>query len=111
MPAAWKRISPEMPPAGQIQAVKAKKHVTIFSRSPSAPGAGTQKIRTAFAVCAKETRDISSRQERNAKMETCMDAKGLRDNIHDRKSHGKYSGLRGKFYVNGVLSDTKPQGH
>ena len=110
MPAAWKRISPEMPPAGQIQAVKAKKHVTIFARSPSAPGAGTPKIKAAFTDCAAQTRDEPNRQKRNLTMQSCMDSKGVGDGVNVRQSRGKYN-LKGKFYVNGQLSSTKPAGH
>ena len=98
MPAPWKRISPSMPPLGQIQAVQAKKHVTIFARSPSAPGAGTPEIKAAFTACAKETGGIASRQDRNVKMKSCMTGRGLRTGIYRKKSRSKYAPLAGTVY-------------
>jgi hypothetical protein len=73
MPAKWKRVNPGMaPPTGQIQAVAAKKHLTVFMRSPSAPGAGSPEQKMKFSRCAHETKGISSRIERNAKMRSCL---------------------------------------
>ena len=102
MPAKWKRVSPVMPQAGQIQAVQAKKHVTIFSRSPSAPGAGTPKIKGAFTACAAATLGIEKRVDRNAKMKDCMEAKGLKTGVYHKKSRAKPgSPLHGKVYTFG----------
>ncbi len=75
MSAKWKRILPILPPLGQIQAVAAKKHVTIFSRSPSAPGAGSPEQKAKFTRCAHGTKGISDRIERNLKMRNCLGGK------------------------------------
>jgi len=73
MPAKWKRINPGMaPPVGQIQAVAAKKHLTVFLRSPSAPGAGSPEQKLKFSKCAAQTKGIPSRIERNTIMRTCL---------------------------------------
>jgi len=88
-----------MPPVGQIQAVAAKKHVTVFSRSPSAPGAGTPEVKAAFTACAHETIGIETRQERNVKLKSCMKGKGLKTGVYRRKSRAKIgSPLHGKVY-------------
>jgi len=73
MPAKWKRINPGMaPPVGQIQAVAAKKHLTVFLRSPSAPGAGSPEQKLKFSKCAAQTKGVPSRIERNTIMRTCL---------------------------------------
>ena len=86
-----------------MQAVRGKKHVTVFMRSSSAPGAGRPEVKQAFSACAAATRDDPDRLSRNVKMKQCMDSKGLKTNRTVRKSRGKYN-LKGKVYVNGVLS-------
>ena len=102
MPAPWKRV--DVPSTvGQIQAVKAKKHVTVFQRKPSAPGAGRPEVKAGFTACATETRNEPSRVARNVKMAACMKSKGLKTGQYTRKSRGKYA-LRGRVYVNGVLT-------
>jgi len=103
MPAPWKRVSPVMPAVGQIQAVQAKKHVTVFSRSPSAPGAGTPKIKSAFTACAATTIGIEKRSDRNVKMKDCMEGKGLKTGVFHKKSRAKVgSPLFGKVYTYGA---------
>lgn len=73
MPAKWKRVNPGNAPAiGQIQAVAAKKHLTVFSRSPSAPGAGSPEQKMKFSTCAHKTKGVKSRIERNAMMRSCL---------------------------------------
>ena len=73
MPANWKRVNPGMaPPVGQIQAVAAKKHLTVFTRSPSAPGAGNPAQKLKFSQCAANTKGVKSRLERNAMMRSCL---------------------------------------
>ena len=86
-----------------MQAVQAKKHVTVFLRSPSAPGAGRPEVKEGFTACAAATRDDPSRMSRNVKMKQCMVSKGLKTGRFVRKSRGRYN-LKGKVYVNGVLS-------
>jgi hypothetical protein len=60
------------PPVGQIQAVAAKKHLTVFMRSPSAPGAGSPEQKLKFSKCAANTKGMKSRVERNASMRACL---------------------------------------
>lgn len=76
MPAHWKRIQPGNAPAiGQIQAVAAKKHLTVFLRSPSAPGAGSPEQKAKFSRCAHGTKGMTDRTERNVKMSACLGGK------------------------------------
>jgi len=63
------------PPVGQIQAVAAKKHLTVFLRSPSAPGAGDPAQKLKFSQCAANTKGVGSRLERNTIMRTCLGPK------------------------------------
>ncbi len=73
MASHWKRINPGMAPAvGQIQAVAAKKHLTVFLRSPSAPGAGSPEQKAKFSRCARNTKGTPNRLDRNAAMRTCL---------------------------------------
>jgi hypothetical protein len=73
MAAKWKRVNPGMAPAvGQIQAVAAGKHLTVFLRSPSAPGAGSPEQKMKFTRCAHSTKGITDRVERNMKMSNCL---------------------------------------
>jgi len=102
MPAPWKRISPLLPPVGQIQAVLAKRHITVFTRSPSAPGAGRPEVKAGFTACAHATIGEPSRIERNIKVKSCMEAKGLKTGIIRKKSRAKPgSPLFGHVYVTG----------
>ena len=48
-----------------VMATAAKKHVTVFSRSRMAPGAGAPETKAAFTTAAHKTLGIESRQERN----------------------------------------------
>lgn len=103
MPAPWKRLANIPGITGQIQAVQAKKHVTVFLRSPSAPGAGTPKIKSAFTACAATTLGVANRNERNDKMKSCMEGKGLKTGVYHRKSRAKPgSPLFGKVYTMGA---------
>jgi len=52
--------------AVMVMAVAAKKHVTVFSRSRFAPGAGHPTTKAAFTEAAHKTVGILSRPERNA---------------------------------------------
>jgi hypothetical protein len=76
MPTNWRRIQPGNAPAiGQIQAVAAKKHLTVFLRSPSAPGAGSPEQKAKFSRCAHSTKGTKDRMERNIKMAACLGGK------------------------------------
>jgi len=102
MPAPWKRLTAMPPPPGQIQAVQAKKHVTVFERSPSAPGAGRPEVKAGFTACAHETLGIEKRQDRNVKLKSCMEAKGLKTGVYRKKSRARIgSPLYGKVYTYG----------
>lgn len=83
MPAAWQRLNPAqllMPGKGKlavmVMAVAAKKHVTIFSRSRSAPGAGHPTTKAAFTAAAHKTLGVESRAERNVVIATACKGKG-----------------------------------
>ena len=103
MPAPWKRISPALPQPGQIQAVQAKKHVTVFSRSPSAPGAGSPAVKAAFTRCASATIGTESRQDRNLAVKNCMESAGVKTGVYHRKSRARPgSPLFGKVYTYGA---------
>lgn len=104
MPAPWKRLTQPPMAIGQIQAVQAKKHVTVFVRKPSAPGAGSPAVKAAFTECAKATLGEPNRNKRIASVQTCMKGKGLRTGKYTRKSRAKVgSPLHGRVYINGVL--------
>jgi len=97
--AKWKRlIISDVTAPGQIQAVAAKKHVTVFRRKPGAPGAGRPEVKAAFTACAHETGGEPIRANRTAKMKTCMEGKGLRTGVCYRPSRSKYAPLAGKKY-------------
>jgi len=104
MPAPWHRLNGVPQQTGQMQAVQAKKHVTVFMRSPSAPGAGTPAIKKAFKDCAKTTGGVADRLTRNATMQTCMKGKGLKTGVYHRKSRSKYAPLAGTVYENKVAA-------
>ena len=55
-----------------FMAVAAGKHVTAFSRSRRAKGAGNQEIKTAFANAGRLTVGTFSRQDRNDAIERAM---------------------------------------
>jgi len=100
----WKRIMPTTSQTGQVQAVQAKKHLTVFIRKPGSPGAGRADIKKAFAECAHETLGIPSRLERMEKVKECVKKKGLKTGIYRKKSRAKPgSPLYGRVYVAGKL--------
>lgn len=83
MPAKWQRINPVqllMPGTGKmavmVMATAAKKHVTIFSRSRFAPGAGAPETKAAFTTAAHKTVGIENRAERNAIIKSGVTGKG-----------------------------------
>ena len=80
-----------------LMAVAAKKHVTLFTRSRRAPGAGSPKVKAAFAAAAKKTLGMESRAERNAVV--AAGVRGTGDGIYRRKSRASpRSPLFGKVY-------------
>ena len=88
-----------LPPAGLIMAVKGGKHVTVFTRKRTAPGAGRPEVKEAFAGCAHATIGEPNRLKRNAEIRKCRLAKGLRTGVYRRKSRAKPgSPLYGKVY-------------
>lgn len=90
MASKWKRIFPNIAQDGQIQAVQAKKHVTVFHRSPSAPGAGNPEVKLAFKACAVQTQREPDRLKRNVTMKACMEAKHLAPGNTPKQSKSKY---------------------
>jgi hypothetical protein len=77
--AKWMRINPAqlmMPGTGKmsvmVMATAAKKHVTIFRRSRSAPGAGGPELTGAFRRAAKGTKNHRDRADRNQMIATAM---------------------------------------
>jgi len=81
--AKWQRLNPIqllMPGKGKfavmIMAVAAKKHVTIFSRSRLAPGAGHPTTKAAFTEAAHKTVGILDRAERNVIVQAAVRGKG-----------------------------------
>jgi hypothetical protein len=101
----WKRISPaEAPGVGLIMATQAKKHLTVYRRSPSAPGAGRPDVKHAFTECASRAADDCaaagdpSRQCRTAKVKTCMEGKGLFTGACYRRSKSTRAPFAGMKY-------------
>jgi len=77
--AKWMRINPAqlmMPGTGKtsvmVMATAAKKHVTIFRRSRSAPGAGSPDIKARFTQAAHATVGNPDRASRNASISAAM---------------------------------------
>lgn len=89
MPAKWRRVMPGAAPVGQIQAVEAKKHRTVFARSSRAPGAGRPEVKGAFTECAHTTLGEPDRNKRIAKVQNCMKARGLKTGVIRKKSRAK----------------------
>ena len=80
--AKWMRINPAqlmMPGTGKmsvmVMATAAKKHVTIFRRSRSAPGAGSPDIKARFTQAAHATVGNPDRASRNASISAAMGGK------------------------------------
>lgn len=81
--ASWQRINPiqlQIPGKGKfavmVMAVAAKKHVTVFSRKRTAPGAGSPEVKAAFTNAAHKTLGVESRQERNGVIAKACTGKG-----------------------------------
>lgn len=102
--AKWVRVQPAllnalapMPGGVMLMATAAKKHLTVFTRSRRAPGAGSPKVKAAFTAAARKTLGMESRVDRNALISTAM--KGTGDGIYRRKSKARPgSPLYGKIY-------------
>ena len=104
MPAKWQRLNPIQLAIGgkgknatMLMAVAAKMHVTLFTRSRRAPGAGHPHVKAAFASAAKKTLGIASRMERNAIVSSAV--RGSGPGVIRKKSRAKPgSPLYGKVY-------------
>lgn len=102
--AKWVRVQPAllnalapMPGGVMLMATAAKKHLTVFTRSRRAPGAGSPKVKAAFTAVARKTLGIADRSERNVIVSAAM--KGTGDGIYRRKSKARPgSPLYGKVY-------------
>ena len=89
----------KMPALGMVMAVKGGKHITIFTRKRTAPGAGRLEVKEAFTGCARKTIGEPNRLKRNVEIKKCMEAKGLKTGVYHRKSRAKPgSPLFGKVY-------------
>lgn len=104
MPAKWARVNPAilaatipMPGGTMIMATAAKKHLTVFSRSRRAPGAGHPDVKDAFATAARKTLGEADRTKRNADIGKAVEGKG--PGKIRRKSRARAgSPLYGKVY-------------
>jgi len=99
----WARLNPAAlaiaggPGGTMIMATSAKKHVTLFSRSRRAPGAGHPSVKAAFASAAKKTLGMESRADRNAVVSSAV--RGTGPGVIRKKSRAKPgSSLYGKVY-------------
>jgi hypothetical protein len=60
-------------------------------------------VKAAFSLCAAETLGIEKRADRNVKLKSCMEAKGLRTGVFHKKSRARVgSPLFGKVYTYGA---------
>lgn len=83
MPAQWYRVTPAVltalapvPGGHMLMATAAGKHLTIFTRSRRAPGAGHPITKSAFTTAAHKTLGIADRAERNAMISKAVSGKG-----------------------------------
>lgn len=105
--AKWARVSPgllaaltPMPGGTMVMATLAKKHMTIFTRSRRAVGAGRPEVKAAFKRAAEATRGEPDRVKRNAAVSSAMLAAGLKTGVYKRKSRaGPKSPLFGTVYT------------
>jgi hypothetical protein len=109
MPAAWTRVSPAVLAAAtplkggtMIMATAAKKHLTIFTRSRRAPGAGRPEVKAAFKDAAEKTLGIAKRSERILIVKRGVEEARLKTGVYHRKSRARVgSPLYGKVYTIG----------
>lgn len=105
--ATWTRVSPAVlsaPLRGgtMIMATAAKKHLTIFSRSRRAPGAGRTAVKAAFTQAARGTLGNPDRISRNLHVQQAVKAAGLKTGVYHRKSRARAgSPLYGRVYTLG----------
>jgi len=110
MPAAWARVQPAllmaaqpMPGGTMLMATAAKKHLTLFTRSRRAPGAGRPEVKAKFTEAAHKTLGIAPRGERNVIIKKTVEGAGLKTGIFHRKSRARPgSPLYGKVYTLGA---------
>lgn len=69
----------DLPRVGMLMAVKGgKAHVTVFTRSERAPGAGHPEVKRIFAECVEDVKkklseeEWKSRPKRNAEISKCI---------------------------------------
>jgi hypothetical protein len=94
--AKWMRINPAqlmMPGTGKmsvmVMATAAKKHVTIFRRSRSAPGAGSPDIKARFTQAAHGTAGNPDRASRNAIISSAMGGKRVGRRVARSRSRAR----------------------
>lgn len=97
--AKWKRLAlTQVPAPGMLMATQAKKHLTIFSRSRTAPGAGRADVKAAFTEAARASGGEPDRGKRNVAVQSAMLARNLATGVTYKRSKSKYGPLAGKFY-------------
>lgn len=79
-------------------ATAAGKHLTIFRRKRTAPGAGRQKVKDAFAEVASKTAGTVLRMDRNAAVRKGMIDKALKTGDRYVRSKATAGPAAGKFY-------------
>lgn len=100
----WTRVIvtavPVVLPKGGIMymATSAKKHLTAFTRSRRAPGAGRIEVKNKFTEAAAKTRGERLRSKRNVIIKEEIERAGLRTGVYYRRSRSKYPPLAGKRY-------------
>jgi len=72
-----------------FMAVAAGKHVTAFSRSRRAKGAGSPEMKAAFENAARATAGIFSRTQRNEQVSAALASFKGRSGPHYRRSKSK----------------------
>lgn len=104
MPAKWARVSPAiltaalpLPGGTMIMATAAKKHLTLFTRSRRAPGAGHPDVKEAFTTAARKTLGEAERTKRNATIAAAVTGKGP-GKIRRKSRARPGSPLYGKVY-------------
>jgi len=114
--ALWARVTPAVltglapiPGGHMLMATSAKKHLTIFTRSRRAKGAGRLEVKNAFRTAAKGTLGIADRGKRNAMIRDAIKGAGLRTGVVHRKSRARPgSPLYGHVYTIGAGKAAAP---
>jgi hypothetical protein len=107
--ALWARVTPAVltalapiPGGHMVMATSAKKHLTVFTRSRRAKGAGRLEVKEAFRRAAHGTLGVASRAERNMRIRDAVKGAGLKTGVLHKKSRARPgSPLYGHVYTLG----------